>query len=550
MRYFKILNLASWALITSLAGFTLPEPEQTQSTSNAEDINYCPRVESLGEVIKIEAPSEEEKKEEFVDKSRNIKDLGTDIVVGNFFTTKETLFNFMELVYKDIDEALDKYKSDHDLSKDSIFLLFKGGNVLRMMFNGVLAMLPPEARELMKSTYAKDFKRSDADFSVYIDEKELGSLDYDKVFAEVSDLVFKRLSFIREKFKKDPEKYFDFFRLKKDYIRKNLAKYLDEANEIPAIEDPSNDEWYKSRFQQIQLLDNTARETPNCPYVGELDYQYIKNDEGEIKGTPISTKPDWIVNSDNRTLEWPWGTDENKLASFTLVRSKVAFLYSFLDKLGKLFRKDIGAELIDVSIIHRRDAALRGFLDDLKGSVADWTIDNLKLKAYSLLKLADDLHSILFERTNRPWNGGPKYGKRINRLFVVGLVQILGTKGSGSPEAKDYFEDIKNNIIEPLTSIFPIEEKSATKAEEVVKNAQKLVENYKEFSILNNMWISLAELASARVIKTPIEGDEEGFDGLLEIISNNIKVADELNQMPVIKIDLDKIYKSSMDMLL
>lgn len=528
------------------------DKDKSKEKDAETDKDVCPISESSVEKITVGTPTLTDQSD-FVDKSRNIKDLGTDIVVKNFFTTPDTLFNFMKLVYGDIEQALNKYKKSNKLDENAIFLLFKGGNVLRMVFHGVLDMLPPDAKNLLKEVYAPDFKRSDADFSVYIDENKLGDLKYDTVLENITDLVFERLNSIREEFKADPQKYFNFFRFRKDYMRKELAKYFDQANELPALEDATNDEWYKAKFKQIRLLDKAAKLKPDCEYVGQVDYQF-KAVKGEIIGTPRSTKPDWIVNTDNRTLEWPWGSDPNKTVKFTLVRSKIPFDYIY-EREGKLRRKPIGGELIDVSIPHRQDSAIRNFLDNYDKNVVEYSLyletpeDGITLKAYSLANLAEDLQTILFDQFDRPWNGGPKYAKRINRLFFLSMVEVLGTYGMGSKNSKAYYQEIKNDILNPLEDLYPLTEKSKETAEAVVKNVKRLKRDWPELTVANNFWTAFSELVADRLIKSPLKEDKEEFKNVLEAINKNIEVADKLNDMPLMKIKPEEVYKSNMSRL-
>ena len=99
----------------------------------------------------------------------------------------------MKLVYTTLDNSINKYKEKHGLEDKSITLLFKGGNVLRLIANGIFEILPKKASELLKEEYSPDFKRSDADFTVYVDENKLKNLDYDRVLDEVTKMVLKDL---------------------------------------------------------------------------------------------------------------------------------------------------------------------------------------------------------------------------------------------------------------------------------------------------------------------------------------------------------------------
>ena len=278
--------------------------------NNISNNDTCPLPETAPDEIEIINESRA-KNTPFVDKTRAIKDLGTDIVVNEFFTTPDTLYNFMDLVYNTINNALADYRKKHDLDDKAIFLLFKGGNVLRIVANGVFEQVGPKIRKILEEKYDSDFKRSDADFSVYIDSEKLGDLRYTKVFDDISKLVFAELGKIRAEFFANPKKYFNFFQLKPGLANKELEKYFGELKELPLLEDKDNEKWYNTKFEQIQLLDARANKKLDCGFMGQYDWRFENRDD-KIVGTPLSTTSTWIANTDNRTSEWPLGSNPKK----------------------------------------------------------------------------------------------------------------------------------------------------------------------------------------------------------------------------------------------
>ena len=93
---------------------------------------------------------------------------------------------------------------------------------------------------------------------------------------------------------------------------------------MPILEDKKNDDWYNAKFNQIQLLDERAKLTPACKYFGQFDYRFINKDD-QIIGIPLSDTPNWLVNTDNRTLEWPMGNKKDEVVKFNFSKTKSRF---------------------------------------------------------------------------------------------------------------------------------------------------------------------------------------------------------------------------------
>src|SRR5690606_31036639 len=211
-----------------------------------------------------------------------------------------------------------------------------------------------------------------------------------------------------------------------------------------AVSDPANSNWYQSKFNQLLLVNEKAMEEPACGYRGQTDFRMIPKD-GSFQRISLPGKPNWIQNTDNRAIESPWETDPTKLIKFALPRSKVVF-EALLEKDGTSLRKNVVGELIDVSVPHRRDTGLQHFIEHFDDNLAHYTLKSddgqvLIFKAYSLGHLADDLKGILFGDTSRPWNDN-KYAKRLNRLFFLNIIELLGQYGVGGHQMSEFVEDV------------------------------------------------------------------------------------------------------------
>lgn len=552
------LILPSIALAQTQNGESSEEkkPEDTDNngagqSEQAVEAESCPLPEAQPQVLLLDAG---EPGDPLIDYDQDVKDIGTAFIVKNFFTTKASLFNFMKLVYGNLDQALAEYRTKLGIEDPrAISLIFKGGNVLRMVANEVFDLLTPKARKFLEKQYSDYFKRSDNDFSVYVDPDQLKEgQDYEKVFGEISDLVFNELNKIREEFKTNPEKYFDFFKLNSSSASKRLKATLAELSEIDAVKDENNPRWYQAKFKQMQLLDYRANPSPDCIFFGQHDFRTIPEGD-KLARIKLTEKPDWIINTDNRTIQFPWGSDPNKLIKFFLVRLKVAFDIIF-DHLGQIKRKTVLGELIDVSLLHK--VSLEDFFADYDKNVATYTLlsedeqDKVDIKAYSPSYLAHDLEFILFDSFIRPWEGGPKYEKRMHRLFFLHIMELLKQYGLGSKELVDYVKDVKEGIMTPLANIDFASTDAVDMAGKIKEASEKLKTSYKNLPITLNFWDRLADLLKDRLIPSPKEGDKKGFDRFIEIIEENLDNIEKLGQMNKLEVPTEEIFNVEIDNLL
>lgn len=571
-KYKYLVTVFSSALISVLNGCGLPDlaafneqkpksvfmhsPVLAAETNNSSALSdganpVCPEPNfTPSKVVQVDP----DRGNPVIDLDQEIKDAGTTFVVSEFFNSKETLFNFMKLVYGNIDDALNKYKSSLGLADEAIFLLFKGGNILRMVAQTVFSLVSPEAREFLEEKYSKHFKRSDADFSVYVDEQKLQGMDYDRIFAEVNEIVFSQLNAIRMEFQSNPKKYFDFFKLDSAKAQEKLGATFEELQKISSLNDPENPDWYQATFKQLQILDNRVKQTLECSYFGQFDTLTVPQENNLVR-YKLSRQPSWIANSDNRTIQFPWGSDENKLVKFFLLRSKVAFEV-FYDQHGEYKRKPMVGELIDVSLPHREDDRLRPFLNHFERNVSTYVLqsedkkDSIKMRSYSLHNLAEDLRFIIFDSFMRPWEGGPKYDKRLNRLFFLHITEMLAQFGLGSEKISSYVQEIRNDIIKPLENLYPIREESKKIAAEVSEHVEHPSLAGKRLEDTQQFWVELAKFVQERLVLKPKEGDEKAFQDFLNTIKENLDNAEKLGHMSSFSIDPSRLEQIDIENLL
>lgn len=536
MKLFKTKNLLSILLILALS-----------CQKNSNNNNDCgvqdttpPSAFSISGGTAVGAP--------FVDYNRQIKDIGTNFVVEEFFQTPSALFNFMKVVYGNINTALTQYRKANNLSDHAVFLLFKGGNVLRMVANAYIDQLPEPYKGQISDKYAEYFRRSDADFSVYVDENLVP--DYNKTFEEITLLVFAELDKIRSIFMANPSTYFDFFALPSSKADSILNNTFDTLGSLTCIKNPENKTWYGADFTQMELPNASAEPQPVCSYTGEYDYRYTEGatDGVAVSVTRVSDQSHWIYNTDNRVLQWSWGSDPSKLVKFYLVRSKVGFQYIYAQQ-QSVISKDVGGELIDVSLPERQDARLSHFLEGYDTFVETYDISykgqTIAVRAYSLKYLMEDLEFIIFDSFDRPWHGGGKYEKRVYRLFFLYMINMFSQLNTTQQQA--YLNTVQSEFLEPLAKLSFDGSAADTAILKQLQDKEAILEKQYPNILMNQFLELLIELAE-RLNANSMSGDLAGFEQLLKVVNNNVDFMSKLSALGAnLAIELSALRNISMD---
>ena len=134
------------------------------------------------------------KEDEYKDEKRPLKDYLTDHVTNHYLQYNEQEVNLIRLIYEKIQPMLDKY---------NLKLVFKGGNVLRMIASNLSDYIPGNAKDIMMSKFAPFLKQSDNDFSIFIPN----SKNFDNNWREQMMRVFLKVREIRDEINKNTKKY-------------------------------------------------------------------------------------------------------------------------------------------------------------------------------------------------------------------------------------------------------------------------------------------------------------------------------------------------------
>lgn len=366
-------------------------------------------------IIKIDRDAE------YIDLKRELKGICTDIVVNEFFKSNESLYCFLSLVYKMFENAINKYKNIHKLNTNDIFFTFKGGNILRIVYKELILELPEIVSINLNKFYKKFFKRSDADFSIYINPN---LENYDKIYNDWCNIAYYLQDKIRNIISNNYTKYFDYFKYNRKYSKQILNKQLTNFQKADSLSDPNNKIFYGTLIHNLTFLNNSANEKLN--YISLPDFITDNTDQDDtLVRYDIKDSKNSMYISLNKTLEFTSG--DGGITKFALIRTKINFNLS-IEKDGHNDHINMAGELIDVSIPHRKDKSINEVFENMDRAIIRYTFRNedeeLEFNSYSLEFLIEDLEKILFHVAEFPWDDN-KYVKRLNRLCYLYFLDML-----------------------------------------------------------------------------------------------------------------------------
>ena len=395
----------------------------------------------------------------YKDYNREFKDIMTEFVVNEFYPLDKDNAHFIQTIVNCFETMIKKYIEITNLQENDIIFLYKGGNVLRVLALESMREQPGETAEKLINNYYKYFKKSDADFTIYINPKYEETFDVIK--SDISILSFIILNYIRAMLLSGD--YFLYLRYNDNYKEDILSKYLKILQETNSIKDEENKN-YNLKFKSL-ILDDTlvGKKIENLNFSNMLggnisdtieiqDENYdFHNKNKEVKSNrenfmvvnnpndpsstiqyPITIKKIFkkyglkkdeqgkkiykfmksILNSDKESFVYVMfnNTLDFAKSKFNLLRSKVNFTAIMENSNGELIKKNINGELIDVSIIDRKTLLLEGqsIHENLEKNIKTYNISNekynLTFKSYSMSNLMHDLIFIVFENNEFPWD--------------------------------------------------------------------------------------------------------------------------------------------------
>ncbi|MDX1372341.1 MAG: hypothetical protein R3321_07715 [Nitrososphaeraceae archaeon] len=323
---------------------------------------------------------------DYVDPQRKEKGILTDFINETFLKFNYNEVELLQLIYETIQPILDEY---------GLVLVFKGGNVMRLINNNFKQYLQPIPNDIIYGEFEPYLKQSDNDFTIFIDPN---LPDYNDIIFDVTDRLYYVLEALKIKLMKNSAKYFNIFRLSDKIFNKIFDVLSKELGGKEVELSPVYNKFITNK-------------DPLNPKTDVTVYDDLK------------FKPSIIFNTINFSLQFK--DPHNKTIRFFLLRSKINF------KVGK---KNLSGELIDISIPHRDDASIskldstakfRKFLH--KNIIRSYNKE-YKFTYYliSIDYIIDDLYKILYSLSEYPWKD-EKYQKRIARLLYFIFIEYVNS---------------------------------------------------------------------------------------------------------------------------
>ena len=376
----------------------------------------------------------------YVDTSREFKGLVTDVVVNNYVTTKENLFRFMKLVVSTFEDALTLYAERKNVKSSDLVFVYKGGNVMRLLANEFLIELPGTASREINEFYKNYFKRSDADFAIYINPN---LSQYETIFAELTYISFLLQQKIRQHFIQHPTYFFEFDKYNDEAKREILKNLLSEFNKAKSLENEENEDYFGAKFVSVNHRGMTVCENENevCPgnydNIGKKDTLVEFTDVSETGSETgsetkdvvvynISDEMNYIYVQSNAALKF--SDAAGFLRYFNLTRTKINFNATYVDRNEKEITRSYGGELIDVSLAHKEGTGVEHFWKQQSEYLRKYTLtynnEQVSFNAYSISYIVEDLEEVIYKQSERPWQD-KKYEKRVNRSFYFYFLDLF-----------------------------------------------------------------------------------------------------------------------------
>ena len=508
--------------------------------------------------------------------NREMNGVATDVVVNDFINDPRKTYNFMNVICIFFNRAIDHYCEMKGLKKSTvetpgdIYFMYKGGNVLRLLFNEFKKTIPVTAIDIAEEFFAKSFKKSDSDFSIIVNP-ELE--DYERVFDDMVSLSYVLQTLIRKLFNRVPKgDMFDVFAFveynpeKKDLILKQM---IEDLNNTHSVSDPNNPDFFNARFCKVKVMGHTYHMPHNGANAeNEGEYVLAEDEMDESEATTGMEKrvdfgidkcndrqicvysltdpedSDYLYISANRSLDFESGTPEKPIRfKFTLVRTKLnATAYMLKD--GQKQIKMLGGEVIDCTVIHKESYGNNSIeeFDHSKEYISKYSLSlpgtkyRLEFFGYNLKGLIHDLELILYQTVVKPWED-MKYGKRINRLFFLYMVDLFRNI-LDNDQRIERVQRFRVGVIEHLRRGLEID------------NRAEYEVHVKQIEIFDpEVAMSLSAKEFERIARVSFD-DKEGLRGMLDTVDQNTKsMVDILNDtQKYINSDgnyADSVYKGS-----
>jgi hypothetical protein len=370
------------------------------------------------------------------DQKKDINNNFTDITTKELTRDITKMKLIVNLTYSMYNSIIDIYCERMNISKDDIVFVYKGGNVLRFIFQRSMKEFPAYSSSTVYKELEKFFGISDNDYSILINPNVK---DYDNVFANMTAISYWVLCIIRLIMVQNLSVLYDYFDRNYETKKSIIAKRMPSAQK--SISEILNGDLTSVTFGQdrFNLKESTQNETDTqaksrnyldvCLFNNGNQEDPVHDGTFEVDQYFMSDSAFPLRNSINEIIKFDWENGTGK-TRFNLVRMKAMFPAEIIlpgDVKPTPFT--FSGEMIDVSIpynIHYDRSAIVDYVDNST---------NLKYRSYDFAHMIIDLEFILFDQLMFPWEVG-KYEKRLTRITVLYCLNLTMFNNHADPEVK------------------------------------------------------------------------------------------------------------------
>lgn len=418
---------------------------------------------------------------------RILNNISTDFFTEKVFTNQRTvimfqyfvnnLFNALIKYYRETNE-LNDLPDGENIDENDIVFVYKGGTTMKILHDkfNINSNVTKDVFD-----YSSYFKRSDSDYTVFINNKKFNFEQYMHHSRNLQVLSFYALIYIKNTIENCASWFLDIHNMyDQNNLRELLNNYNKKINELNnTIYDPENSKIDENLIKKTKGLEFIGIYVGNKNYfindsekqnfininnksqisnlLGDYDLEMFRS-KINILNKFGSTRKDFYIKNNNSFVSMYMFDDfneykndynniyitfnesivitdrdievRNKSSGFSLIRSKynIVGIFKINNKYGII---NIPSELIDVSFSYNNNKNMKHLFlekDSFKLYITDYKYiksPSFIYFSYTIIGFINDLTDVIFEYLI-PWNQD-KYEKRLNRLMYFILLYIIIT---------------------------------------------------------------------------------------------------------------------------
>jgi hypothetical protein len=355
---------------------------------------------------------QEEKSSVYIDPYEKHKQVVTELITNVFLNSDESRYNILNLITEKFNKLIDEYILLKRFQPQSIKFIYKGGNVMRILFESYQQKIGGGFAKLFNEVFAPTFSKSDMDYEILINRLSFPiddqSFEITKrlIVDDITRLSFYVLDDIRRTMFEDVDKYIDFFKLNPNSQRNSIIETLNKIKRIT---------YENKKLSFLNLQFSNIYSNFNANISSDHHDIHIKNQGANLQIGPIPTPTTHIINKNDFYI-----SVNETIPGFNLFRLKVNLLGLYSkndDSTNKIYNKNIPGELIDVSISKENKSFTIGE-DIVEYKLTKPGDLKLNFTSYTLSYFIKELINIVFvlEATS-------KTIKRLSRLILLCFIE-------------------------------------------------------------------------------------------------------------------------------